>query len=203
MIYFQTKPDGVFEAILQEALVSESVEVKLLADDGAIESWEGLYPESSRRFTPYSAVRMMHQMLSVCRDPMVYRLPDDYWLVLYESIRNFCLSHNDLLDDQGNGVRLIGKYQIGFVDDDAIVNIYFWDTDFLIQSRSDPWEFWPGDQEGENRHQPSTCLASEEEDVAMPALELVEDVGWSIPEAGEFYREGSTQYPDLVFGDRR
>ena len=30
MIYFQTKPDKVFEAILQEALISESVEIKIL-----------------------------------------------------------------------------------------------------------------------------------------------------------------------------
>ena len=197
MIYFQTKPDGVFEAILQEALISESVEVKILADDGAIESWEGLYPESSRRFTPYLSVRMMHQMLAASRDAMVYRLSDDHWLVLYECIKNFCSTHNDLLEDQGNGVRLIGNYKIGLVDDEAIVNIYFWDTDFLIQSRSDPWEFW--------HHRQDDVIGQEDElrleEADLPALNVVEEVAWSIPEADEYFREGSTQYPDLVFGE--
>ena len=197
MIYFQTKPDGVFEAILQEALVSESVEVKLLADDGAIESWEGLYPESSRRFTPYSAVRMMHQMLAACRDVMVYRLSEDHWLVLYECVRNFCSTHNDLLEDQGQGVRLIGNYKIGFVDEEAIVNIYFWDTDFLITSHSDPWEFWPN-HEADGHHEHTVCPTAENKDFDIPVLELVDDVAWLVPNAEEFYRDGSTQYPDRV-----
>ena len=41
MIYFQTKPDAVFEAILKEAFASEASEIQLLSDDGAIDSWEG------------------------------------------------------------------------------------------------------------------------------------------------------------------
>ena len=49
MIYFQTKPDAVFEAILKEAFTSEASEIQLLSDDGAIDSWEGLYPETSQR----------------------------------------------------------------------------------------------------------------------------------------------------------
>ena len=54
MIYFQTKPDAAFESILQEALLSEMTEVKMLADDGAIDSWEGLYPQTSAAFGPYT-----------------------------------------------------------------------------------------------------------------------------------------------------
>ena len=94
MIYFQTKPDNVFDTIVQEALISESAEVKILADDGAIESWEGLYPESSQRLTPYSAVRIMHQLFAACRDAMVYRLSEDHWLILYECIKKFCSSRS-------------------------------------------------------------------------------------------------------------
>jgi len=200
MIYFQTKPDSVFNTIVQEALISESIEIKLLADDGAIESWEGLYPESSQRFTPYSAVRIMHQLLAACRDSRVYRLTDDHWLVLYECVKNFCSSHNDLLEDQGNGVRLIGKYKLGLLDDEGIVNIYFWDTDFLIPSHSDPWEFWPGEQdlEDDNSDQEASCPA--ESDAVLSALEPVDDVAWTIPEDEEFFRSGSLQYPDPMFG---
>ncbi len=200
MIYFQTKPDNVFDTIVQEALISESVEIKILADDGAIESWEGLYPESSQRLEPYSAVRIMHQLLAACRDAMVYRLSDDHWLVLYECVKNFCSSHNDLLEDQGNGVRLIGKYKIGLLDDEGIVNIYFWDTDFLLQSRLDPWEYWPDKQEEdhdeENHDDESLCVA--ESEAVLSALEMVEEVAWSIPEEEAFFRTGSTQYPDSV-----
>ena len=198
MIYFQTKPDPVFNAILQEALISEAVEIKLLADDGAIESWEGLYPESSRRLTPYSAVRMLHQMLAAFRDANVYRLSDDYWLVLYECIRNFCATHNDLLEDFGNGFRPVGDFRIGVMDDDAIVNIYFWDTDFLLPPQRELWEFWPNEQEMEAPDEGPSPLRSTMEDMVM--LELVEDVAWVVPAEDEFFRPGSLQYPDPVYG---
>lgn len=182
MIYFQTKPDAAFEAILKEAFASEASEIQLLSDDGAIDSWEGLYPETSQRLCPYEAVRVLVQLSAAVNDSRVYRLTDLHWLVLYETLKNFCATHNDLLDDFDQHTRPVGDYKIGEVDGDALVTIYFWDTDFLFctpRQRADREETSP------------------EQDVVMPALEPVDELGWIVREP--LFRAGSTRYPD--YGD--
>ena len=182
MIYFQTKPDAVFEAILKEAFASEASEIQLLSDDGAIDSWEGLYPETAQRLCPYEAVRVLVQLSAAVNDLHVYRLTDLHWLVLYETLKNFCATHNDLLDDFDQHTRPVGDYQIGEVDGEALVTIYFWDTDFLLST-------------------PRQCAdreeSSSEQDVVIPALELVDELGWIVREP--LFQSGSTRYPD--YGD--
>ena len=193
MIYFQTKPDAVFEAILKEAFASEASEIQLLSDDGAIDSWEGLYPETSRRLCPYEAVRVLVQLSAAMKDSPVYRLTDLHWLVLYEALKNFCATHNDLLDDFDQRTRPVGDYNIGEVDGDALVNIYFWDTDFLLGNR--------GETRGDRQagHPPQRDGSQEdpgEQDVSIPALEPVDEPGWIVKEPQEYFRVGSTRYPD-------
>ncbi len=193
MIYFQTKPDAVFEAILKEAFASEASEIQLLSDDGAIDSWEGLYPETSRRLCPYETVRVLVQLSAAVHDAQVYRLTDLHWLVLYETLKNFCATHNDLLDDFDQDTRPVGDYTIGEVDGEALVNIYFWDTDFLFCNREQTWD---GDASN-----PRRCDDAEEsssgQDVVMPALEPVDELGWTVREP--LFRAGSPRYPD--YGD--
>ena len=197
VIYFQTKPDAVFEAILEEALLSEMTEVKMLADDGAIDSWEGLYPESSSAFGPYTAIRLMAQLLAATRDASVYHLTDVPWLVLYECLQNFCATHNDLVEDDPQGSRAIGAFRIGRVDGDAIVTIYFWDTDFLLRPMSNDRDALEHDEFDEDPVDEETQESSEDSvGNAVPPLEIVEEVAWIVPEAGAFFRTGSIEYPD-------
>ena len=197
MIYFQTKPDAAFESILQEALLSEMTEVKILADDGAIDSWEGLYPQTSEVFGPYTAIRVMAQLLAAIRDVSVHRLTDMHWLVLYECLQNFCVTHNELLEDDLQALRSIGAFRIGQVDGEALVAIYFWDTDFLLGPVSEDVS-WPGnDTFGEVTASDSTQDFSEDlEEDDIPMLEMVNEVAWIVPEPSAFFRTGSTQYPD-------
>ncbi len=197
VIYFQTKPDAVFEAILEEALLSEMTEVKILADDGAIDSWEGLYPESSSAFGPYTAIRLMAQLLAATRDASVYHLLDVHWSVLYECLQNFCATHNDLVEDDPQGSRAIGAFRIGRVDGEAIVTIYFWDTDFLLRPMSIDRLTLEHDEFDEEPVDGGTQESSEDPvgDAVSP-LEMVEDVDWIVPEAGAFFRTGSIEYPD-------
>ncbi len=197
MIYFQTKPDAVFEAILKEAFTSEAAEIQLLSDDGAIDSWEGLYPETSRCLCPYEAVRVLVQLLAAVNDSQVYRLTDLHWLVLYETLKNFCATHNDLLDDFDQHTRPIGDYNIGEVDGAALVNVYFWDTDFLLCNREGTW----GDRQTSNpRQRGGTEENPSGQDTAIPLLEPVDEFGWIVKEPHEYFLAGSTRYPD--FGDR-
>ena len=191
MIYFRTKPDAVFEAILKEAFASEASEIRLLSDDGAINSWEGLYPETSRRLCPYGAVRVLVQLSAAVNDSRVYRLTDLHWLVLYETLKNFCATHNDLLDDFDQRTRPVGDYNIGEVDGEALVNIYFWDTDFLFYRREEKWD---DRQAGNARQHDSSEEDQGEQDVAIPVLESVDELDWIIREP--YFQAGSTRYPD-------
>lgn len=197
MIYFQTKPDAVFEAILKEAFASEASEIQLLSDDGAIDSWEGLYPETSRRLCPYEVVRVLAQLSAAMNDSQVYRLTDVHWLVLYETLKNFCATHNDLLDDFDQRIRPVGDYNIGEVDGEALVEIYFWDTDFLFcnkeETSGDRQASHPPPRDGAGETQP-------QQDTGIPALEPVDELGWIVKEPQEYFRAGSTRYPD--YGDR-
>jgi hypothetical protein len=197
VIYFQTKPDAVFEAILEEALMSEMTEVKLLADDGAIESWEGLYPETSSSFGPYTAIRILAQLLAAARDVSVYHLRDVHWLVLYECLQNFCTTHNDLVDDDPHTLRSVGAFRIGRVDEEGIVAIYFWDTDFLLRPITSDGNTWEDDEFEEEPPDEAMCESSGDiEDDAVAPLEIVDDVAWIVPEASAFFRTGSIEYPD-------
>ena len=197
MIYFQTKPDAVFEAILKEAFASEASEIQLLSDDGAIDSWEGLYPETSQRLCPYEAVRVLVQLLAAVNDAQVYRLTDLHWLVLYETLKNFCATHNDLLDDCDRRTRPVGDYNLGEVDGEALVNIYFWDTDFLFCDRGETW----GDrQAGAPPQWDGVGEDPGEPDVAISPLEPVSEPGWLVKEPQEYFRAGSTRYPDFGNG---
>ncbi len=197
MIYFQTKPDAVFETILQEALLSEIIEVRMLADDGAIDSWEGLYPETSSTCGPYTAVRLMEQLFAATRDASVYRLTDIHWLVLYECLQNFCTTHNDLVDEDPQALRSIGAFRIGRLDGEAIVAIYFWDTDFLLRPLSPNLDDVTQEEFDEGLIGEASLESRECSDGdALPLLEIVEDVAWMIPEPSAFFRTGSTEYPD-------
>ena len=194
MIYFQTKPDAVFEAILKEALASEASEIQLLSDDGAIDSWEGLYPETSQRLCPYEAVRVLVQLSAAVNDAHVYRVTDLHWLVLYETLRNFCATHNDLLDDFDQRTRPVGDYKIGEVDGEALVTIYFWDTDFLFCNRKETW----AGQTSNPRRYADTEESSPEQDVVIPVPEPVDELGWIVREP--LFQPGSTRYPDFGEG---
>ncbi len=197
MIYFRTKPDAVFEAILQEALLSEMAEVKMLADGGAIDSWEGLYPYTSSGCSPYAAIRMMAQLLAATRDASVYQLTDLHWLLLYECLQNFCAIHNELVEDDPQALRTIGTFRIGQVDEEAIVTIYFWDTDFLLRSLSDDDDPFVND-ECNDASQPGRAqdLLDDSGEADIPLLEIVDEVAWIVPDPAAFFRTGSIEYPD-------
>ena len=197
MIYFRTKPDAVFEAILQEALLSEMTEVKMLADGGAVDSWEGLYPHTSSACSPYTAIRMMAQLLAATRDASVYQLTNMHWLLLYECLQNFCAIHNELVEDDPQDLRTIGTFRIGQVDEEAIVTIYFWDTEFLLRSLSyddDPFANDEFDEEPMSEVVEALSHGSEEADI--PLLEIVDEVAWIVPDPAAFFRTGSIEYPD-------
>ena len=120
-----------------------------------------------------------------------------HWLVLYECLQNFCVMHNELLEDDLHALRSIGAFRMGQVDGEAVVAIYFWDTDFLFRSVSEDVSCFENDASGEGVENDLTKDFSEDlEKGDVPMLEVVDEVAWIIPEPSAFFRTGSTQYPD-------
>ena len=131
MLYFAHKPDAVFIAILHAALESECESIKAFLDKD-LDLWEGCYPESSRYFTADTCFDILTQLYCAMRDPIVYRPADYHWLLLYEVLQNYCVIHNDLAPSAPKGWRPVGKFKLREIDFDALVDLYFWDTDFLL-----------------------------------------------------------------------
>ena len=131
MLYFSQKPDVVFTAILHAALESECESIKGYVDID-LDLWEGCYPESSRYFSAHTCFEILTQLYCAIRDPLVYRPADYHWLLLYEALQNYCVIHNDLAPAAPKGWRPVGKFKLREIDFDALVGLYFWDTDFLL-----------------------------------------------------------------------
>ncbi len=131
MLRFATKPDGVFTDILHASLGGMR---DMLADldTDAEPFWTAQYPNAAYCFTVRGAVSVLDQLLIASRDLQVYQLTDYHWLLLYDCLRVYCDIHNDEVKGAPQGALPIGPYRIGPIDFDALVDVYFWDTDFLL-----------------------------------------------------------------------
>ena len=132
MLYFQTKPDPVFLAILHQALDTELNEVTRISVEKDFDVWEAEYSQISSMFTPYSALVTLEQLLATSKDSMVYRLTDFHWLLLYECLKNYCAIHNDMAREEPDGCLPVGGYRLREIDFEDLAVLYFWDTDFLL-----------------------------------------------------------------------
>lgn len=51
--------------------------------------------------------------------------------MIYDGLEAFCEVHNDLIAHEPAGRTAVGAFEIGEIDFDALVTLFFWDTDFL------------------------------------------------------------------------
>jgi len=128
MLRFAQPPDAVFLAILHDALDDFQ---ETLADLEA-EDWPALYPLAARCFSQALARTALQELLTASRAPQLYQLTDYHWLLLYDGLRVYCTIHNDFAQEAPTTTLPVGPYQIGPIDFDAVVDQYFWDTDFLL-----------------------------------------------------------------------
>jgi uncharacterized DUF497 family protein len=138
MIVFQDDPDAIFLAIVDEAL-AHTREVHLVryqeryrptrAERRELEAaYRDLFPELVPLFTRRELVRVIDRLRRASRDERRrYELTDYHWLVLYACLQLYGDLHNDgVTGDQ------VGPYEIERIDVDAIVDRFFFDTDFLL-----------------------------------------------------------------------
>jgi hypothetical protein len=131
MLRFATKPDAVFTAILHDSL-EDMRDTLAELDAEAGDFWTAQYPNAALCFTAGTAVTVLDQLLAASRDAQLYQLTDYHWLLLYDCLRVYSAVHNDNVEEGPSGALPVGSYQIGPIDFDALVDRYFWDTDFLL-----------------------------------------------------------------------
>lgn len=196
MLYFQTKPDPVFLALLHQSLETELHEIARISKEKDFDVWSAGYAHISQVFTPYTALVTLEQLSAASQEPIVYRLTDAHWLLVYECLKNYCAVQNDLLrEDQGGGVA-IGAYQLHEIDFDKIAELYFWDSDFLffpesqgVSSQPSEWRCW---------HMKETIDLTRDICPLPTQLRLipVEEPAWRVPVDHEYFGPASIQYPD-------
>lgn len=132
MLHFETKPDKVFTAILHKALERARAEISEVLDDR--DEFEVLYPNLGRCFDPGTALSTIEQLLRASRSPKLYQLTDYHWLILHEALRVFTDAHNDFAQEDPEYDTKIGAYRLGEIDFDGLIDLYFSDLDFTLES---------------------------------------------------------------------
>jgi hypothetical protein len=135
MLRFETPPDKILVAILSSALELQKNYIEELIEtetDPMIQWWLAAEPMLARFFDPRTAARLIEGLLAANCDTRLYQLTDYHWLVVYRCLKVFCDLHNDEAATDPTGRADVGPYSIGSIDFDAIVDRFFWDTDFLI-----------------------------------------------------------------------
>jgi len=94
------------------------------------ESYRDLFPDLVPFFTRQELARLLDRLLRASRSGRRrFQLSDYHWLVLYSCLHLFCDLHNDGATGAGDRV---GPYEIEAIDFDAMVERFFFDTDFLM-----------------------------------------------------------------------
>ncbi len=133
MLYFANRPDAVFTAILHDAL--EELRHLLTDPAEADELWRADYPYAAKCFPLALAVDTLDRLLAASQNPTtLYRLTDYHWLLLYACLETYCAVHNGFAAEAADQMFPVGPYDIGEIDFHALVDRYFWDTDFLLDA---------------------------------------------------------------------
>ena len=185
MLYFRTQPDAVFIPFVSQALNYELQAVRRVASHNDTDAWLVEYPSVGMLFTPYSALITLEDLLVAHEASMVYRLTDYHWLLLYESLKNYCLWHNDQVYDESVSFTMLGGYRFGLVDFETMADRYFWDQEFmeLLYADADESDCCPcGDYTDSSDIDLSYGLRPHPDKLQLIP---VEEPAWRIPEPEE------------------
>ena len=143
MLRFQSHPDRVFTAILKDCIVLMTDEIydTVSFENSKEEFTEELHyllPNARKVFTPGTALTTLKEMLVCLEKPQLYYLNDYHYLLLYDTLSNLCELHNSAVraaenkKDKIEMSQMIGGYYIEELLFSEMVDIYFYDVDFLL-----------------------------------------------------------------------
>ena len=146
MLRFQTAPDRIFMAILQESLelmIDQIRTIKMIRHREEEREYElsALLSNVGKVFNYVTALKTLKRMLVCHRRPGLYNLNDYHYLLLYDTLLNFCEIHNDMVRVSSSaGAKKreakVGAFYIEKIDFDLLIGVYFYDTDFLLDAET-------------------------------------------------------------------
>lgn len=128
MIRLARKPDSIFSDLLDSA-ITQIVDDYLTVDNPRDqEDWLcASMPRGARFFTAPQAREQLLAIQKIYHDDRLYQLTKYHWLLLYECLETFAQGFNE----QPVGW-LAKKYGIEQIDFHRLVQLFFWDTSFLM-----------------------------------------------------------------------
>jgi hypothetical protein len=148
MLRFQTPLTAAAREIVVYCLEVASDEIVDLYEDH--EAWAAAYPLASACFTQELARSVLLDVLEKLDAPEWYMPTDYHWLLMYECLKEHIALFNDgpvpsvvtrlrtLASDQDTTYLHLLKRSRGtagvWIDFDAFITMYFWDTDFLMDA---------------------------------------------------------------------
>lgn len=138
MLRFNQETDIIFTRILDEAFKLMISELTSDTDTYTKEELEGNILQyymayAKRNFTVDTVIPVLQDLAKYNRKPGLWELNDYHYLVIYDTLRYYCDIQNDLAKDTGEPILHINNYAIYELDFDEIIELYLWDTDFLIE----------------------------------------------------------------------
>jgi hypothetical protein len=146
MLRFQTPLTAAAREIVVYCLEVAADEMVDLYEDH--EAWATAYPLSSACFTRELARRVLLELLETLDAADLYVPTDYHWLLVYECLKEQIALFNDgpvpsvvtrlrtLASDQDTAYLHLPKPSRGTagvsIDFDEFIEVYFWDTDFLM-----------------------------------------------------------------------
>ncbi len=142
MLRFAKAPDAVFQAILRDGL---SYAIDLISDmrsesdhDGvrSMEDFANFFPAAGKVFPPALAAETLRDLFKCLDRPELYYLNDYHYLLLYDVLDFLAEVHNDRVAMARNKrdrkeASFVDPFFIEQIDFDEIVELYFFDIDFL------------------------------------------------------------------------
>jgi len=138
MLRFSQETDIIFTRILDEAFKLMISELTSNNDTYTKEELEGnilqyCMAHAKHNFTVGTIIPVLQDLAKYNHEAGLWELNDYHYLVIYDTLRYYCDIQNGLLRDTGEPILRIKNYTIYRLDFDKIIELYFWDTDFLIE----------------------------------------------------------------------
>jgi len=115
------RPDPVFYRLIRESLERIAANLRDFSD-GAMNTFSG---QTRQIFSAGELLPVVEQLIAAHQSDKLFVLTAYHYLILYEALADIVQRHN-----RGEAQWLYGL-QVDYIDFDAIVDIYFWNDDFL------------------------------------------------------------------------
>lgn len=202
MLRFAENPDIIFTQILDQAFI-HAIDLMIrdhLEDKYDADRWVTQLPRASKIFSPETAMTTVKELQKGNKDDSsLWELNDYHYCLLYDILDEFCEVRNDMGREIDMPFAVMGDIKIWGVDFEAISEIYFPDTDFMI-----PQERMENLDEEEKKHfgfRPETFPTT------MGLKPHPDELKLKLLEKGKFtpqlpsdfvYNKGTGKYPKLL-----